>query len=105
MYALNNWEALNRFVEDGNLTIDNNRAENALRKIAIGRKNWLFLGSETGGKTASIFASIVASCNRHGIDPCAYLKDIFGRLAANPEVDLSILMPDTWRQHQTELAA
>jgi transposase len=105
MYALNNWEALNRFIEDGNLTIDNNRAENALRKIAIGRKNWLFLGSESGGKTASIFASIVATCNRHAVDPCAYLKDVFSRLAANPDVDLVTLLPDVWQRGQTELAA
>lgn len=105
MYALNNWEALNRFIEDGNLTIDNNRAENALRKIAVGRKNWLFLGSETGGKTASIFASIVASCNRNAIDPCAYLKDVFSQLAANPNLDLSSLLPDIWQQRRSELAA
>jgi len=105
MYALNNWEALNRFVEDGNLTIDNNRAENALRKIAVGRKNWLFLGSETGGKTASIFASIIASCARHSIDPFAFLKDIFSQLAADPNVDLDQLLPDNWQKARTALAA
>lgn len=105
MYALNNWEALNRFLEDGNLTIDNNRAENALRKIAIGRKNWLFVGSESGGKTASIFASIVASCIRHSLDPFAYLKDVFTQLSANPNVDLETLLPDQWRPKQTSAAA
>jgi len=105
MYTLNNWQALNRFVEDGNLTIDNNRAENALRKIAVGRKNWLFLGSETGGKTASIFASIVASCNRHGIDPFAYLKDVFSQLAADSQVDLENLLPDKWQKERADLAA
>ena len=105
MYALNNWEALNRFVEDGELTIDNNRAENALRKIAIGRKNWLFLGSETGGKTASIFASIVATCNRHALDPFAYLKYVFARLAADPDLDPATLLPDKWQTAQANLAA
>jgi transposase len=104
MYALNNWEALNRFVEDGNLTIDNNRAENALRKIAIGRKNWLFLGSENGGRTASIFASVVASCNRHSLDPFAYLKDVFTQLATNPNVDLETLLPDRWQRERTSAA-
>jgi transposase len=105
MYALNNWGALNRFVEDGNLTIDNNRAENALRKIAIGRKNWLFLGSENGGRTASIFASIVASCNRHSLDPFAYLKDVFTQLATNQNVDLETLLPDRWQRERTSAAA
>lgn len=105
MYALNNWEALNRFIEDGRLTIDNNRAENALRKIAVGRKNWLFLGSETGGQTASAFASVVASCSRHGVDPFAYLRDIFTRLAENPEVDLTTLLPERWQIDRIAAAA
>jgi len=81
------------------------RIQNALRKIAVGRKNWLFLGSETGGKTASIFASIVASCNRHGIDPFAYLKDVFSQLAADSQVDLEKLLPDKWQKERADLAA
>jgi transposase len=97
MYALNNWDALNRFVEDGDLTIDNNRAENALRKIAIGRKNWLFFGSENGGRTAAIFASVIATCRRHSVDPFAYLKDVFTQLATNKDVDLDTLLPDNWK--------
>jgi transposase len=105
MYALNNWEALNRYVEDGDLTIDNNRAENALRKIAVGRKNWLFLGSENGGRTASIFASIVASCGRHTIDPFVYLKDVSTQLAADPNLDLNTLLPDRWQRTRTTVAA
>jgi hypothetical protein len=76
-----------------------------LRKIAIGGKNWLFLGSESGGKTASIFASIVASCHQHGVDPFRYLKHVFARLSEDPSTDLDTLLPDVWKQNQAELAA
>jgi len=68
-YVFNQWEALNRYVEDGDLDIDNNQAERDMRCVALGRKNWLFAGSVEGGKWAAILFSLVASCKRRKIDP------------------------------------
>ena len=64
----------------GCLAIDNNAAERSLRGIALGRRNWLFVGSPTGGKTAAILFSVLASCKRHDVEPWAYLKDVLTRL-------------------------
>ncbi len=89
--------ALNRYVEDGELSIDNNRAERAMRPVAIGRKNWLFVGSPQAGQRAAILMSLVASCKNNGVEPWAYLKDIFTRLAELPTEDtLAELLPDRW---------
>ena len=83
-YALNQWEALCVYATDGDLAIDNNAAENALRRVAIGRKNWLFCGSDNGGNTAAILFSLIATCQRHKVDPFAYLRDVLTRIAAHP---------------------
>jgi len=74
-YTLNQWEALNRYLDDGDLAIDNNAAERGLRCVAIGRKNWTFCGSDAGGRRAAVLYSMTASCKRHGIDTLAYIKD------------------------------
>ena len=96
-YTRNQWVALNRYVEDGELSIDNNRAERAMRPVAIGRKNWLFVGSPQAGQRAAILMSLVASCKNNGVEPWAYLKDIFTRLAELPTEDtLAELLPDRW---------
>jgi hypothetical protein len=79
-YFENQWEALNRYCESGILTIDNNTAERTLKPIAIGRKNWLFVGSEQGGRRAAILFSLVQMCKRLEEEPWAYLKDLFTRL-------------------------
>jgi hypothetical protein len=96
-YSLKNWDALCRFTTDGNIPIDNNRTERALRAQAVGRKNWLFLGSDNGGQTAAVLYSIVASAKRHHLDPEAYLTDVLRRLPAitNP-LALRELLPDRW---------
>jgi len=99
-YALNNWRALNRYVLAGYLSIDNNPAERSLRGIAIGRKNYLFLGSDAAGKTASVLYSLVSSAQRHGIDPWAYLRDVFTRLPELPPEQLGELLPDNWAAAQ-----
>ncbi len=99
-YALNNWRALNRYVLFGFLSIDNNVAERALRGIAIGRKNYLFLGSDAGGRTAAVLYSLVSTCQRHGIDPWAYLRDILTRLPELPSERLEELLPDVWAKAQ-----
>src|SRR5262249_37680564 len=74
-YASNQWAALQVYLTDGDLAIDNNAAERALRKIAVGRKNWLFFGSDNGGATA-VLASFTETCQRHAINPWTYLADV-----------------------------
>jgi transposase len=96
-YALNQWAALTVYLLDGDLSIDNNVSENALRRIALGRKNWLFCGSDNGGATAAILFSFIATCQRHGVDPLAYLRDVLTRIAALPISRLAELLPDRWK--------
>jgi hypothetical protein len=74
-YALNNWAALVRYQEQGYLAIDNNLSERTLRAIAIGRNNWVVLGSQSGGETAAVLYSVVGTCKHLGIDPFAYLRE------------------------------
>jgi hypothetical protein len=97
-YAQRQWAALCRYVQDGDLAIDNNAAENALRGVAVGRKNWLFEGSDEGGRRAAVVYSLVESCRRHGIDPYAYLRDVIARVGGYPAKRLKELMPANWRQ-------
>ena len=75
-YILHNWQAFSRYVQDGRLSIDNNPAERALRGIALGRNNWLFRGSDRGGRAAAIHLSLLASCQRNGLEPFAYLRHV-----------------------------
>jgi hypothetical protein len=96
-YALSNWEALIRYADDGDLEIDNNGAERSLRGVAVGRKNWLFFGSDNGGRTAAVLGSFISTCRRLGLDPFAYLRDIFQRLSTHPQSRLTELLPDQWR--------
>ena len=97
-YALNHWASLTLYTEHGFLAIDNNAAERALRAIAVGRNNWLFVGSATGGRTAAILFSITSTCRRLNLDPFAYLRDVLSCLAAGPlsAEDLSLLLPHRW---------
>jgi len=81
-YTRNHWTALNRYAHHGQLAIDNNTAERALRGIAIGRRNWLFLGSDRGGRAAIVHSSLIASCVRNNVEPLAYLRDLLTRLPA-----------------------
>jgi hypothetical protein len=82
--AQSNWAALRRYTEHGDLSIDNNLAERMLRAQAIGRRNWSFLGSDRGGRTAAVLASFTGTCKHHDIDPFAYLRDILGRRPSHP---------------------
>ncbi len=95
-YALNHREQLTRFTEDPSLPIDNNAAERAIRRVAIGRKNWLFLGSETGGQTAAIFMSLLGTCWANQINAWTYLKDVLDRLPSLPQHRLEELLPHAW---------
>jgi hypothetical protein len=94
-YALNQWEALLLYASDGRLEIDNNSSERTLRPCAIGRKNWLFFGSDRGGETAAICMSVLASAKRHGIEPFAYVRQLLIALSS-ADVDLRSLLPDIW---------
>lgn len=96
-YALNNWTALIRYTEAGFLEIDNNVAEREMKRIAIGRKNWLFVGSEKGGRTAAVLFSFTSTCHRLGVEPWAYLHDVLTRLPTFPAESLPDLLPDRWQ--------
>ncbi len=99
-YTVSNWEALCRYTEAGFLNIDNNISERTLRAIGIGRKNWMFFGSDNGGKTAAVLFSFTATCKRHGIDPFFYLHDVLARLPTHPADRLAELLPDRWAAAQ-----
>jgi hypothetical protein len=98
-YACNQWQALTRYCEDGELTIDNNAGERAMKIPALGRKAWLFVASRAGGRRAAILFTLVASCKANQVEPWAYLRDVFSRLPAltsdSPE-NLDLLLPDRW---------
>jgi len=96
-YALNQWQALCRYTEDGRLTIDNNVSERRLRDQAISRKNWLFLGSEQAAPRAAVIYTIIAGAKRHRIEPWAYLNDVILQLTVDASPDsLERLLPDRW---------
>jgi len=94
-YARNQWTALRRYTEDGRLTIDNNVSERTLRHQAIGRKNWLFLGSEAAGTRAAVLYTILAGAKRHRIEPWGYVHDLLLRLHAD-DSRLEEMLPDRW---------
>jgi len=99
-YALNQWTTLNRYVQDGELESDNNACERAIRGVAIGRKNWLFVGSEFGGETAATFFSLIGSARLHEVEPWAYLRDVIRLMPAIDPADttrLTELLPHRWR--------
>lgn len=101
-YALAQWAALNRYTENGDLEIDNNKSERAVKPIAIGRKNWMFAGNNNAGRTAAILYSFVDTCKRHKIDPWAYLNDVLTRINDMKMNELHLLLPDVW-QNKTVL--
>jgi transposase len=96
-YVLNQWQALNRYTTDGDLHIDNNISERTLKLVGIGRNNWLFVGSDAGGKTAAVLFSFTATCKHLGIDTFAYLRDVLLRLPSHPAERLEELLPHRWQ--------
>ena len=96
-YALNNWTALIRYTEAGFLAIDNNVAEREMKRIAIGRKNWLTVGFPRGGRTAAVLFSFTSTCQRLGVEPWAYLQNVLTCLPMTPAGELDDLLPDRWQ--------
>ena len=96
-YALDQWEALTRFLEDGELEIDNGATERANRDIALGRGNWTFFGSDTGGKKAAVLRSFIGSCKRCGVEPFAWFQDVLSRIPDQTITRLIEFLPHNWK--------
>lgn len=97
-YALKQWEALSRFVSDARLPLDNNRAEAALRKAALGRKNFLFVGHEAAGENLAGLYALVATCEANGVNPEEYLADVLLRVQTHPNSRIGELLPHEWKR-------
>lgn len=104
-YSLHRWQALGRFLDDGEVSIDNNHCENLIRPWAMGRKAWLFAGSELAGQRAAVVMSLVHSAKLHGHDPWVYLKDVLERLPLHPNHRIDELLPHRWQAPQVQQAA
>ena len=99
-YMLKRWAAFAAFLDDGRICLTNNAAERALRGIALGRKSWLFAGSDRGGRRAAFFYSLIVTAKMNHVDPQAWLADVLARIAAHPAHKLDELMPWNWRPAQ-----
>ena len=97
-YARNQWPALERFLEHGEVEIDNNLVENAIRPTAIGKKNWLFFGSPDAGRRNAVIYTLIQNCRMHGIEPQAYLKDLLERLPTLRIQEVEQLTPLNWKK-------
>ena len=104
-YILKRWPAFTLFLEDGRVCLSNNAAERGLRGIALGRKSWLFCGSDRGGRRAAAMYSLVVTCKMNGVDPQAWLADVLSRIAANPAHRLNELLPWNWSPHASATLA
>jgi transposase len=100
-YTLRRWAALTVHLQDARIPIDNNAVENAIRPIALGRKNWLFVGSQQAGERAATLMSLIESAKLNGHDAWAYLKDILTKLPNWPNSRLEELLPHRWRPPET----
>ncbi len=96
-YSLKRWAALTRYLDDGDLPIDNNWVENRIRPIALGRQNWLFAGSLRAGKRAAAVMSLIQSAKLNGLDPYTYLREVLERLPMQPANRIGELMPHQWQ--------
>jgi transposase len=102
-YGLSRWEALTRYLDDGTLAIDNNAVERAIRPLVLGRKNWLFAGSDAGGERAAAIYSLIETAKLNGLDPEAYLRTVLDRIADHPVNRVAELLP--WNIHLDTLRA
>jgi transposase len=97
-YALKQWPMLERFLDHGEVEIDNNLVENAIRPTALGKKNWLFFGSEEAGQRSAVIYTLIENCRLHGVEPYAYLKDVLERLPSCTNRNVDQLTPLKWKQ-------
>jgi transposase len=99
-YTLNHWAALNNYLREGYLEIDNNRSERGIRPLAIGRKNYLFVGNDAGGEAAAVIYSLLETCKQHNVNGWAYLKDVLERISTHPNSRIDALLPYSWKPLQ-----
>jgi transposase len=104
-YMLKRWQAFTRFLRDGRICLSNNAAERGLRGIALGRKAWLFAGSDRGGQRAAIMYSLIVTAKMNDVDPQAWLADVLARIADHPVQKLDELLPWSWQPRQQSTAA
>ena len=104
-YMLKRWTAFTRFLDDGRICLTNNAAERALRGIALGRKAWLFAGSDRGGRRAAMIYSLITTAKLNDVDPQAWLADVLARIADHPASRLSELLPWHWKRRHDQAAA
>jgi len=104
-YMLKRWPSFTRFLRDGRICLTNNAAERSLRGIAVGRKAWLFAGSDRGGERAAAMYSLIVTARLNDVDPRAWLADVIARIADHPVRQLYELLPWNWRDPRTEIAA
>lgn len=96
-YSLKRWEAFTRFLDDGRVCMSNNAAERAVRGVAVGRKNWTFCGSDSGGRRAAAIYTLIETCKLNDIDPRAWLADVLARIADHPAKQIAELLPWNWK--------
>ena len=104
-YILKRWPSFTRFLEDGRVCLSNNAAERGLRGIALGRKSWLFCGSDRGGRRAAAMYSLIVTAKMNGVDPQPWLADVLARIAAHPAHRLDELLPWNWMPPTSALSA
>ena len=104
-YMLKRRDASTRFLEDGRICLSNNTAERTLRGIALGRKSWLFCGSDRGGQRAAAMYSLIVTAKLNDVDPRAWLADVLGRIASHPANRVDELLPWNWKAEQEAAAA
>ena len=97
-YMLKRWAVFTRFLDDGRICLSNNAAERGVRGVALGRKSWLFCGSDRGGQRAAVMYSLIVSAKMNDVDSQAWLADILARIAEHPAQKLDELLPWNWQQ-------
>jgi len=104
-YLLRRWDRFARFIDDGRICLSNNAAERALRGFALGRRSWLFAGSERGADRAAVMATLIMTAKLNDVDPQAWLADVLARIAEHPAHRLSDLLPWNWSVHARSVAS